>query len=70
MKRIIFSQIVILFVLSFFPGLSSAQAQKLEPSFFLRPPAEVAQDIFQKLFTLNPKEEDYYLQVGLAYLEN
>jgi hypothetical protein len=70
MKRIIFSQIVILFVLSFSPGLSSAQAQNLESSFFLRPPAEVSRDLFQKLFTLNPKEEDYYLQVGLAYLEN
>jgi hypothetical protein len=70
MKRIIFSQIVILFVLSFSPGLSSAQAQNLESSFFLRPPAQVSRDLFQKLFTLNPKEEDYYLQVGLAYLEN
>jgi len=61
--------LISIFALSFLASLPSAQAQSLEASFSLHPPQQVAQHLFQNLFTLNPKNEDYYLRVGLAELE-
>ncbi|NWF55064.1 MAG: hypothetical protein HXY45_09750, partial [Syntrophaceae bacterium] len=43
-------------VLSVFAG--AAGAQGLDASFFLRPPAEVAQDLFQKMVGLKPDDGD------------
>ena len=65
MKKMFISTLILTLILSF----SWAQAQKLEPSFFLRPPAEVAQDLFQTLFALDPEDGDNMLYAGLSQLE-
>ena len=65
MKKMFISTLILTLTLSF----SWAQAQKLEPSFSRRPPAEVAQDLFQTLFTLYPEDGDNMLYAGLSQLE-
>jgi tetratricopeptide (TPR) repeat protein len=67
MKRIFISAAVFLAVLSFSAGFSGAQS--LDASFFLRPPAEVAQDLFQKMISMKPDDGDYMLQAGVSYWE-
>ncbi len=44
-------------------------SQPYEISFFQRPPQTVSQDLFEKLLVLDPNEEDYYVAIGLGYLE-
>jgi hypothetical protein len=64
MGRVCFLAVILLVVFS--PCAGSAQAQKGEASFFLRPPAEVARDLFQKLFSLQPREGENMLFAGLS----
>ena len=69
MRKKFISTLILILAFSFSGSFSSAQAQNLEPSFFLRPPAEVAQDLFQTLFTLSPEDRENMLYAGLSHLE-
>jgi hypothetical protein len=65
MKKAFIPAVIFLAVLSFSAGFSGAQS--LDASFFLRSPAEVAQDLFQKMISMKPDDGDYMLQAGLSY---
>src|SRR5512139_2705998 len=67
MTKAFISAVIFLAVLSFSAGFSGAQS--LDASFFLRSPAEVAQDLFQKMINMKPDDGDYMLQAGLSYWE-
>ncbi len=66
MKKIVLFSLMISLLAC--PSFVPVRAENFEPKFFSRAPGEVSKDLFEKLFALNSREEDYYLQIGLAYL--
>ena len=62
MKKTFISTVIFLVTLSFSAVYS--EAQSLDASFFLRSPAEVAQDLFQKMISMKPDDGDYILKAG------